>query len=709
MIGGYGLFLWLPILIAQTIAQENKLPHIILIVADDLGWNDVGVHGSRLAPTPNIDALAAAGRLLRQHYALPTCTPSRAALLTGRHAAATGMQGYPLRAGEPRGLPLQTTTLPQSLKERGYVTRLLGKWHLGAHLSEYLPTSRGFDSHLGYRNGYVGYFDHSLGQTLEPGKVMEGFDLWRDDGPAFDTKGRYLTHAITQEATRVIRFHAREAVGNAPLFLQVSHLAVHTGNVSTPMEVPDPETTHKRFSYEPDPNRRLYAGMLSELDESVGEVLEALRDTNMLHNSIVIFISDNGGMSVGLHCNYGSNWPLRGTKHTLFEGGVHTVGAIWSPLLPRRTPYSNLLHISDWAPTLLSAVDNVLHISHRIRTERRQEADLMEGISHWEALTAKEEDIVLPPRDDMLLNVDDVIGHSGIRVGRWKYVEGFHENGSQDGHVGAPSRGDDYPAYDAEATARAARRLGLDAALSAGDVLSTQESAKISCNGLQDELGSPACPNACLFDLEQDPCEMRDLSLVHPEMLHSLRARLQALRERSAEQLNQPVDPQADPSLHGGVWAPWLDGQETDGKGDHGISDCSTIDDDRGCFNDGEGKGVAIQRRLYNDDGDGYSGGEGETNRDKSGDLGSGRIRGLEEEYSQVPSEGIRSNHSKNTEEQKYSKILATYNTERNEIGEDFPLNDSQVTKQRNSSNNLIPIKGVVFPFMTFILIYLAQ
>ncbi|GLH09332.1 Arylsulfatase B, partial [Gryllus bimaculatus] len=319
------------------------------------------------------------------------------------HCRRSGMQGYPLRAGEPRGLPLQERTLAQRLRARGYATHLVGKWHLGAHRSAFLPTRRGFDSHFGYRNGY----------------------------------------------------------------------------------------------------ERTFTEMVSQLDESVGTVLDALRETGMLNNSIV-------------------------------------VGRLRAP----RTPYAHPLHVSDWAATLLAAADEAAP-DHPPSDDG--DGDIFAGVSHWHALSAPADEEVPAPRESLLLNVDDVIGLSGVLAGRWKYVEGTHDSGAYDGHLGAPARGAPYPAYDAQATADAARALGLDDNVTAADVLRTLAAGAVSCNGLQ-----------------EDPCETRDASAQQPAQLQRLRALLGAFRAQQAPQLNAPVDPRADPALHGGVWAPWLDGEDED-------------------------------------------------------------------------------------------------------------------------------------------------
>ncbi|GLH09333.1 uncharacterized protein GBIM_14425, partial [Gryllus bimaculatus] len=243
--------------------------------------------------------------------------------------------------------------------------------------------------------------------------------------------------------------------------------------------------------------------MVSQLDESVGTVLDALRETGMLNNSIV-------------------------------------VGRLRAP----RTPYAHPLHVSDWAATLLAAADEAAP-DHPPSDDG--DGDIFAGVSHWHALSAPADEEVPAPRESLLLNVDDVIGLSGVLAGRWKYVEGTHDSGAYDGHLGAPARGAPYPAYDAQATADAARALGLDDNVTAADVLRTLAAGAVSCNGLQ-----------------EDPCETRDASAQQPAQLQRLRALLGAFRAQQAPQLNAPVDPRADPALHGGVWAPWLDGEDED-------------------------------------------------------------------------------------------------------------------------------------------------
>jgi arylsulfatase B len=151
--------------------MHKKRPHIIVIIADDLGRNDVGFHGSNQIPTPNLDALAYNGIILDRHYTQYCCTPSRAAFLTGNYPIRSGMHGYPLKAGENRSIPTDTPTMPERLKKLGYKTHLVGKWHLGAAYRKNTPTGRGFDTHFGYWNGFVSYFDYLLYMKLPNGSV----------------------------------------------------------------------------------------------------------------------------------------------------------------------------------------------------------------------------------------------------------------------------------------------------------------------------------------------------------------------------------------------------------------------------------------------------------------------------------------------------------------------------------------------------------
>lgn len=265
--------------------------------------------------------------------------------MTGKYPIHTGMQHTVLFGAEPRGLPLTEKILPEFLKDLGYTNRLVGKWHLGSYTKEYTPTYRGFDSHLGYWTGHQDYYDHTAVEN--PGW---GFDMRRNMDLAYDLHGQYSTDVFTNEAVKIIQNHNI----TKPLFLYLAHVAVHSANPYNPL--PAPDETVEKFLNIPNYKRQRFAAVLSKLDDSVGAVVEALSKKQMLENSIIIFSTDNGGAAAGFNINAASNYPLRGVKNTLWEGGVRGAGLLWSPLIkqPQRVS-QQFMHISDWLPTLLSA------------------------------------------------------------------------------------------------------------------------------------------------------------------------------------------------------------------------------------------------------------------------------------------------------------------------------------------------------------------
>lgn len=221
------------------------------------------------------------------------------------------MQGFPLRAGENASLPSDQKTLPQALKDLGYKTNLVGKWHLGFPHHSSTPLGKGFDYHFGYWNGFVGYFNYYFEQPVDAQTTFTGFDLHENFVPQFELNGRYATELFTEKSLQIIDNHRPEE----PLFLMLSHLATHTGDNGTELGVPDFNVTQSKYSYIADDNRKRYADVLNIMDESVGKVVSKLSEKGMLENSIVIFMSDNGAPTSGLYGNSGSNWPLRGVRN----------------------------------------------------------------------------------------------------------------------------------------------------------------------------------------------------------------------------------------------------------------------------------------------------------------------------------------------------------------------------------------------------------
>jgi arylsulfatase A-like enzyme len=282
---------FLALFFAVALAAADR-PNILLIVGDDMGYADVGFHGCKDIPTPHLDALAAAGVRCSQGYVTgPYCSPTRAALLTGRQQNRFGHEYNP---NGNNGLPLSETTLPERLAKAGYVTGMVGKWHLGAK-PEHTPTRRGFSEFFGFLGGAHSYFNKgSILRGTEPVKEMD-----------------YTTDAFGREASAFVQAHK-----DKPWFLYLAFNAVHT-----PMDATDARLA--KFAAIADKKRRTYAAMMSALDDNVGRVRQALKESGQAERTIILFISDNGGPTMnGTTTNGSSNAPLRGSKRTTLEGGI---------------------------------------------------------------------------------------------------------------------------------------------------------------------------------------------------------------------------------------------------------------------------------------------------------------------------------------------------------------------------------------------------
>ncbi|GFG35010.1 hypothetical protein Cfor_01113 [Coptotermes formosanus] len=518
--------------------QQNHRPHIVFIMADDLGWNDVGFHGSNQIPTPNIDALAYSGVILNQYYVTAICTPSRSALMTGKYPIHTGMQHTVLYGAEPRGLPLTEKLLPQYLKELGYATHIVGKWHLGSYHKEYTPTYRGFDSHLGYWTGHHDYNDHTAVES-----PYWGLDMRRGMEPAWDLHGQYSTDIFTKEAVRLIKTHN----ASKPLFLYMAHAAVHSGNPYNPLPAPDEVVA--KFGSITDYNRRRFAGVLHKLDESVGKVVQALQEAGLLHNSVVVFTTDNGGPAAGFNINAASNWPLRGVKNTLWEGGVRGAGLLWSPLIHRPGRVSTqLFHITDWLPTLYAAAGgDVGHLGE------------IDGMNAWMTLL---ED--LPSnRTSVLHNIDDIYGNAALTVGDWKIVKGTTYGGMWDSWYGPSGRGETagqkYDMYQVMASlaGRAVARVGTP--LTPTIIQTLRNEAEVICDSLSmyahaERLECKPLIAPCLFNIRNDPCEQNNLADMYPETLQLLEVSINEINATAVPPSNLAWDPRADPRFWDHTW-----------------------------------------------------------------------------------------------------------------------------------------------------------
>jgi arylsulfatase A-like enzyme len=344
---------------AAAAGSAAAAPNIVLILADDLGWSDLGCYGADLHETPRLDQLAREGLRFTQAYAMPVCSPTRSMLMTGKHAARLGITVWIEKTIHPptnqrllegasnHNLPLTEITLATRLRERGYVTALLGKWHLGD--GRHFPEAHGFDVNIGgthwgapatywwpYRGPVEARAEYRYVSHLE-----------------FGRPGEYLTDRLTDEAIRVI-----DRAGGRPFFLYLAHYAVHT-----PLEARASEVKHFESRLRPGMRHQnaTYAAMVKSLDESVGRVLDHLRARGLEDNTIVIFTSDNGGFigqTRGQPAPTTNNAPLRSGKGSVYEGGIRVPFIVkWPGRTPRDRVCDQPVSLADIFPTLVSPED----------------------------------------------------------------------------------------------------------------------------------------------------------------------------------------------------------------------------------------------------------------------------------------------------------------------------------------------------------------
>ena len=313
-------------------AQAER-PNIVVLVADDMGFSDVGFQGAKDIPTPHLDGLARGGiRFTNGYVSGPYCSPTRAGLLTGRYQQRFGHEFNP--GGEAGtgnlGLPTSETTLVERIREAGYRTGLVGKWHLGS-APRFHPQKRGFDEFFGFLGGAHTYF------------AARARNIYR--GTEVVTERAYLTDAFGREAVSFIDRHKGH-----PFFLEVAFNAVHT-----PMDATDERLG--RFASIQDKTRRTYAAMLSALDDAVGALLLKVRESGLEESTLIFFFSDNGGPTMlGTTINGSINAPLRGSKRTTLEGGIHVpFVASWKGKLPAGRVYEKPVIQLDILPTALAA------------------------------------------------------------------------------------------------------------------------------------------------------------------------------------------------------------------------------------------------------------------------------------------------------------------------------------------------------------------
>jgi len=313
-------------------------PNIVFILADDLGWADVGYHGSEIE-TPNLDRLARAGIRLNQHYVMATCTPTRVGLMTGRFASRYGVTS----PAYGRIFDDDTITLPEALRRGGYTTSISGKWHMGSP-PDWTPRKYGFDTSYGYFHGQVDPYIHDY---------KTGARTWHRNDEYIDEKG-HATDLITAEAVRVL-----EAMHDRPFFLYVAYSVPHT-----PLNEPA-EWTARYEGRIAEPSRRWYAASVTHMDHGIGQIVAALDRRGLRGNTLIVFSSDNGGQKSWSsdteyqgryadkpHPVLGNNRPLRGWKGNVYEGGIRVPAFVNWPGVLAPGELDMPIHIVDWMPSL---------------------------------------------------------------------------------------------------------------------------------------------------------------------------------------------------------------------------------------------------------------------------------------------------------------------------------------------------------------------
>uniref|UniRef100_A0A673B5M3 Arylsulfatase B n=3 Tax=Sphaeramia orbicularis TaxID=375764 RepID=A0A673B5M3_9TELE len=495
----------------------SQQPHIVFILADDFGWYDVGFHGSEIR-TPNLDKLSASGVRLDNYYVQPLCTPSRNQLMTGRYQIHTGMQHQIIWPCQPYCVPLDQKMLPQLMKEAGYATHMVGKWHLGMYKKDCLPTRRGFDTYFGYLTGSEDYFTHVRCVPISALNLTRcALDLRDGEEVATTYKGDYSTELFSQRATSIISKHTP----TKPLFLYMALQAVHS-----PLQVPDRYLTP--YSFIKDHHRQLYAGMVSAMDEAVGNITLALQQSGLWDNTVLIFSTDNGGQTL----SGGSNWPLRGRKWSLWEGGVRGVGFVTSPLLKRPGTVSReLIHISDWLPTLVGLAGGSTNSTKPL-----------DGFNVWNAISKGH----ASPRLELLHNIDPLYNDIAPCPGSEKKLT-----------LAQVDSGDSWTKSGFNVSIHAAIRFskwklltgypGCDIWFPRPGHNSSSETRTSDVDPLK---------SVMLFDIENDPEERNEVSAQFPAVVEYLLDRLNH-HQKSALPINFPNDdPKCDPGPKG-AWGPW--------------------------------------------------------------------------------------------------------------------------------------------------------
>ncbi len=440
-------------------------PNIVFILADDMGYGDFGCFNDGLSQTPTLDALADEGVCLTQHYsASPVCAPARASLLTGRYPHRTGA----IDTLELRGLDriaLRERTIADCLRQAGYVTGLVGKWHNGALDSRYHPNARGFDEFAGFCGGWEPYWDWHLDSN----------------GTHSRADGRYLTDVFTTEAVHFIERHQ-----HSPFFLYLAYNAPHFPFQSKEEDaVPFRDTGHFTEAV-----NQIY-GMIRCMDRGVAQVLETLRRLGLEENTLVLFSSDNGPQfgGSGDACTERFNCGFNGSKLLVYEGGIRLPMVLrWPAGMDGRRRLDSMVHLTDWLPTLLS-----------VAGAEAPRGTKLDGIDVLPILRGESETV--PEQRFWQWNRYTPVGecNAAMRDGRWKLVR--------------------------PAITELLNVTNDDFAKDIDSKFNPEKYQELDRTPLP-EHQTPLIPTPQLFDLQTDPLEQNDLAAREPQRVARMQAEL---------------------------------------------------------------------------------------------------------------------------------------------------------------------------------------
>ncbi|XP_065188907.1 arylsulfatase B-like [Sycon ciliatum] len=499
---GYGQF-----------SEAAKQPHVLLVVADDLGWGDVGFHGSEIR-TPVLDKLATDGVTLDNYYVQPVCSPTRTSILTGRYPIRYGLLHHVYPNNQLFALPTNETLLPEKLNQAGYTSHMVGKWHLGFYSWQHVPTARGFETFFGFYGGAEDYFEHTASGGID----------YRNDTRPVPKDSTYSAFTFAREAQRVVRQYANSQ-SSKPLFLYLAFQNVHS-----PQEVPDSYYV-KPYAHIENKNRRKFAGMVSCMDEAIGNVTDLFKELGLWDDTLMVFTADNGGPVNVTFSGIGAvNWPLRGSKHTLWDGGVRGTAFVHGAGVDvSNKNTSAMMHATDLFPTIIAAAGG--------NTEGTLPLD---GHDLWPILSTGSGE---SPRTEILHNYDPLAtggdkgccGYAGLRSGEWKLLIG---PGAPDGWYPEPSwEGDRSLLHDA-----------------------TSAPLVSDLPDILDILGPDAANHTVyLFKPREDPEERNNLATSETAIVTQLTAHLQMQYiAHAVPDGHTASQPAANPKNFNGYWTPWV-------------------------------------------------------------------------------------------------------------------------------------------------------